>query len=280
MGGQDAKIVKEAEQLNKSHVGDIVCSVISLLLCALIVAVAVVSIYLNFQEESTSDTVPTIRVVKSDSMSGKRESNTYLYENDLNDQFQMFDLILTYKMPEESELQLYDIVVYKYDEDTMIIHRIIAIDPPNESHDCYYYTLRGDNNSLSDSTKVTYDQMLGIYRGERVPYAGSFVMFLQSPAGWLCVILLTATVLLTPALENIIVKRKLERWNKIKGKVTAASFSVDGFDDYDGFYDAYAPPAKALPKQVSAVSDGEDDDEFERSLNEPVNPPHNKRKKK
>ena len=44
--------------------------------------------------------------------------------------------------------------------------------------------------------------MQGIYEGERVPFAGSFVMFMQSPAGWLCILLVVFAVFVTPAIEK------------------------------------------------------------------------------
>ena len=38
--------------------------------------------------------------------------NKYLVENKLNDQINMFDLILCRHLPAEEDLELYDIVVY------------------------------------------------------------------------------------------------------------------------------------------------------------------------
>ena len=75
-------------------------------------------------------------------MSTKNEKNEYLFENDLNDQFDMFDIVITQPLPDEEELQLYDIVVYERD-DMLVIHRIVEIEEPNEKHsERYLQTVR------------------------------------------------------------------------------------------------------------------------------------------
>ena len=155
------------------------------------------------------------RVVMSDSMSEKRPSNTYLEENNLNDQFGTFDLIFTRSLPGEYELELYDIVVYEY-EDCLIIHRIIGIEEPNEKHpDHRQFLLRGDANWYSDDFPVTYEQMQSIYRGERIPYVGSFFAFMQSPAGYLCILLVVFAVVATPIVEKKFWTAKVERLKEI-----------------------------------------------------------------
>jgi hypothetical protein len=44
--------------------------------------------------------------------------------------------------------------------------------------------------------------MQGIYHGERIPYVGSFILFMQSPAGWLCILLVVFAMICTPILEK------------------------------------------------------------------------------
>ena len=104
----------------------------------IIKTIFIFSTYVNCQQNSTFDNIPTLKVVNSASMSVKHEDNKYLVENDLNDQFQTFDLILTYKLPKEEDLELYDIVVYEVDE-ILVIHRIVGIEEPNEQHSERYF---------------------------------------------------------------------------------------------------------------------------------------------
>lgn len=53
---------------------------------------------------------------------------------------------------------------------------------------------------------------------ERVPAVGSFVLFLQSPAGYACLVLLVISVTVTPLLERKIERAKQERFGAILQK--------------------------------------------------------------
>ena len=144
-------------------------------------------------------------------MAKKNEKNTYLEKNDLNDQIQTFDLIRTEALPNEMKLELYDIVVYEVDG-YLIVHRIVSIEEPNEKHpDCRYFLLQGDAVEAPDRFPVLYSQMRAIYRGFRIPFIGSFIMFMQSPAGWLCMILIVIAMIAAPMLDKMLEKARKER---------------------------------------------------------------------
>ena len=53
--------------------------------------------------------------------------------------------------------------------------------------------------------------MRSIYRNERMANVGSFVFFMQSPAGILCVLLIVAVLIIMPIIDNMFVKLELER---------------------------------------------------------------------
>ncbi len=252
-GANDEQLIKEQKKIAKScnSCAEKLLYIFGVLFTIVFVAVAVLAICMNFQKSSTSDTIPTLRVVVSTSMSDKLESNSYLEENNLDDQFDMFDIVLTYKMPDEYDLELYDIVVYEIDG-TLVIHRIVAIEEPNDCHpDCRYFTLRGDNVQYSDSAKVTYDQMLGIYRGQRIRFVGSFILFLQSPAGWLCAALLIASIILIPVLDSHIGKIKQQRLDEIQNqadsggeqKAEKIEEKVDNSFNSEALDEFFTPPA-------------------------------------
>ncbi len=209
-GEFDGEIIKEYEesQNNNGRRYKVTSYVINAVASLLFVTVFAFSIVVNIREDSFSDNMPTLRVVLSDSMSKKLDSNCYLTQNELNDQFQTYDIILTYKIPDEFELKLYDIVVYEVDE-KLIVHRIVAIEEPNEQHPNHrYFTLQGDAVGNIDRFPVLYSQMRGIYRGERIMFLGSFVKFLQSPAGWLCLVLVIGSTLLSPLVDKYVDKHK------------------------------------------------------------------------
>ena len=141
-------------------------------------------------------------------MSEKHGANRYLHDNGINDHLQMYDLIVTSELPAENELSLYDVVIYEKNGE-WIIHRIVGIEEPNEKHpDQRYFTLQGDAVKYKDEFPVTYDQMRAIWNGTRIPFVGSFIMFMQSPAGWLCILLCVFAMIATPLVEKKIQREK------------------------------------------------------------------------
>ena len=185
--------------------------ILSAVLCLAFTATFLGALYIRMNDDELVGDIPAVKVVKSSSMETKNDKNDYLFTNNLEDQFAMFDVVLCEKLPAEEDLQLYDIVVYKQGN-RYIIHRIIDIEEPNEKHPhSRYFTLRGDAVGSSDQFPVFYSQMLGIYRGTHIPFIGSFIMFLQSPAGWICMLLIAVAVIVAPIAENILEKARRER---------------------------------------------------------------------
>ncbi len=169
------------------------------------------SVFVNVTENTYFDSIPTLRVVNSGSMAQKNEKNKYLFENNLNNHIETFDMILTYRIPAEEDIRLYDIVVYEVDG-IFVVHRIVGIEEPCESHPYNrYFLCQGDAVERPDRFPVYYSQMKGIYRNQRVPFIGSFVTFMQSPAGWLCVLLIIGSLVGVPIFE-----KKFEREKRLR----------------------------------------------------------------
>ena len=176
--------------------------IISLLLCLMFVATFSFAVYIRATEERPANGIPSIKVVKSESMAEKNAKNKYLFDNNIDDQLQMFDIVICRHLPAEDELELYDVVVYQQD-DIYVIHRIVGIEEPNEQHpNERHFLLQGDAVERPDTFPVLYSQMQGIYEGSRIPFVGSFVLFLQSPAGWVCVLLVIFAMIATPVVEK------------------------------------------------------------------------------
>jgi multisubunit Na+/H+ antiporter MnhG subunit len=115
-------------------------------------------------------------------------------------------------MPDQFDLELYDVVVYENQLGDLVVHRIVGIEEPNGEHpNERYFSLRGDANPYSDEFPVTYKQMCGIYKGERIANIGSFFAFMRSPAGYLCILLIIIAVIATPILEKKLWEAKIER---------------------------------------------------------------------
>lgn len=214
-GAEDEQILAEHRKKQNKKANKIIKIIdyaFSSIVCFVLVVVFISSFFVSCSEKADTWELPTAyRVVRTGSMATKNIENTYLVENALHDQIQTFDVIKTEKLPDEMELELYDIVVYEVDG-MMIIHRIVEIEEPNETHpDCRYFRLQGDAVDSPDRFPVRYEQMHAIYRGDRAPFLGSFVLFMQSPAGWLCVMLIVGSMILAPILENMLEKEKMQR---------------------------------------------------------------------
>ena len=217
-GAEDRRIIREYSRNSEfrgfNNLIKKVVYAVSLVIFIAFAAVFVFSLTVQNSKDINIDFASGYRVVQTGSMAKKHEKNTYLTANNLNDQIQTFDLIKTEKLPDEMELQLYDIVVYEV-EDMLIVHRIVGIEEPNDYHpDCRYFKLQGDASESADRYPVRYDQMRAIYKGERIPFVGSFVMFLQSPVGWLCILLALVAMIATPILENKLEKEREERYDE------------------------------------------------------------------
>ncbi len=160
------------------------------------------SVYVNVIAFDEPISLASPKVVMSGSMSEKHKDATYLVKNNLNDQFQVYDIVILEKLPDEFELKQYDIVVYTI-EDTQVIHRIINIEEPTAEHPGHrWFQLRGDANPRADSKPVIYSQMKGIYRGNRIQYVGLFVAFFQSALGYLTFAIILTYLFISPFAER------------------------------------------------------------------------------
>ena len=199
----------------------------NVLFCIIFGLIFSLSLFVNCTQKVVFNKLPTYRVVLSSSMETKNKKNSYLFSNNLNDQFSAFDLIATYKIPKEEDLKLYDIVVYEVDG-ILVVHRIVGIEEPNAYHpNERHFLLQGDAVSSPDRFPVRYSQMIAIYKGEKIPYVGSFILFMQSPAGWLCILLVLIAMITTPILEKKIQSAKEERYIIISGLEATIYFESD-----------------------------------------------------
>lgn len=124
-------------------------------------------------------------VISTGSMSKKNDANDYLFENNLNNQFNAYDIIGVSKYENDQAVKQYDVIAYKNIDGTIIVHRVIEIKEVNGQN---VFITRGDANNTSDTNfqyqnYLTFDNIIGYYNGTRIPLLGVFVIFLQSNAG-------------------------------------------------------------------------------------------------
>ncbi len=246
-GFADGEIKKQREKSAKKTA---VFRTLEILLSAALFVAAITVFFFSLQvkiNEKKPVERNVIKVVKSASMAEKDGFNKYLTENNLNDQIQMFDLIVVSPLPEESDLKLYDIVVYEADGQ-MIVHRIVDIKEADETHPQRRFVLQGDANRYSDKFPVLYSQMKGIYAGKKVPYIGSFVVFMNSPAGWLCVLLVVAVCIAYPFLE-----KKLKKEADLR--FAAMQAQSQGEESAEFFTESIAPAESAAPAEAAVPAE-------------------------
>ena len=225
VGYWDQDLLQEYEYEKRPKPKRTIGKVIAAAICGVLSVVVLFSVFLGISEKTSIAYIPSLKVVKSESMSEKHEENKYLVNNDLNNQIQMFDIIITHTPPAEEDIELHDVIVYERDGE-LIVHRVVLIVEPNEnqSEGRLFYT-RGDANRKNDDTPVKYDQIKGVYRDERIPFVGSFVLFMQSPAGIICLLLSIFAMIIMPIVDDKIAEARMYRYRRINtGMATARRF--------------------------------------------------------
>ena len=230
-GLADERIIKSMAKKYKrsSRIMGTISKVVSILVCALLTIPFIVVAVSGSMGNRKLKGVPAIKVVASTSMSEKYEKNTYLFTNNLDDQLQLFDVVVLHELPKEADLKLYDIVVYEHISGALLLHRIVGIEEPNEEHpNERHFLLQGDAVHYPDSFPVKYEQMKSIYSGTKIPNVGSFVFFMQSPAGMICLLLILCCMILMPIADSIVLRREEERYQFLQGLDRASAYWSNG----------------------------------------------------
>ncbi len=167
----------------------------------------------------------SLMVVASGSMSQKNAENGYLIENDLNNQFDTYDVIIIHKVKDKSELALYDIVAYSNKTlDETIIHRIIGYD------DYGNYLTRGDSNNATDTYHPSFEDIIGKYDNHRIRKVGAFVLFLQSYSGIITIAALVYSLFMS---EHYSAKMKEDKETREKKLLSYISLGEEAPPQYD-----------------------------------------------
>ena len=138
-------------------------------------------------------------VIATGSMSTKNEKNEYLFENHLDNQIQVNDLIFLNKVDSLDEISLFDIICYRNEEGTQIVHRVVVI---NED----YLLTRGDANEVNDDIKIKLDDIVGKYNNVKIAGVGAITFFLSSDYG-----ISTISIILALSLVYYFTKGSIEK---------------------------------------------------------------------
>lgn len=153
----------------------------------------------------------TIMVVMSGSMSEKNEANDYLVNENLNNQFNTYDIIFLSKVDPNS-LRVNDVIAFRNDSGINVMHRIrrIVSEPNDEGVMVRKFVTRGDANDADDTYHPSVDDVIGIYLNTRITNIGVFIVFLQSYAGMITVVSIIYCM--------IMIEKLSEKINKIQDK--------------------------------------------------------------
>ncbi|MDY4052262.1 MAG: signal peptidase I [Bacilli bacterium] len=154
----------------------------------------------------------TMMVVMSGSMSEKNEVNDYLVNENLNDQFNTYDIIILEKI-DPSRLKVNDIIAFRNDKGINVIHRIRK--RVLEDGEVKFVT-RGDANKADDEYHSTYDDVIGQYKNTRITNIGVFIVFLQSYAGIITVVSIVYCMIMIDRLSEKINKVQSARAKQIE----------------------------------------------------------------
>lgn len=142
-------------------------------------------------------------IVATNSMERKNEEYAdFLAGHD--DQIMVGDLVVTRNIPDDYELQVYDIVTFIRGGD-VIIHRIVEV-KTNGNGEKMYLT-RGDSNNTSDGWR-TKDEFLGIYYRNEGGKPGGVIKFVQSGYGITAIALAVAVILIASIVSSKIRRKE------------------------------------------------------------------------
>ena len=172
-------------------------TVIGTVLCVILLPILIMNITLIARSYLNADEVPSIGgntplIVLTDSMLPEISSG---------------DLIIT-KHIDAEDVQVGDVIAF-FDPaskgSSVVTHRVIEI---VDDKGVTKWRTRGDNNNTEDRTLVPFENLVGIYRGTRIPGAGNVAMFLQTVPGLIVCVVCPLLLLVG---YDVIRRRKYEK---------------------------------------------------------------------
>lgn len=213
-GKKDIDIIDEVIYERKTNVIirrkiiKIIKSVLYYLCLIIIIPIFILSVISHFQNDTLMIGDKALMVVGSNSMAYKNEINTYLETNNLNNQFETYDILILEKVESINDLKLYDIIAFKDETGENKIHRIKDFKTVN-GVTCL--VTRGDSNNGDDTYNPVEEDIIGRVTETRIKGLGMFVMFLQSYAGIITIFSLVYCILMIDFYSSRIEKTQSSR---------------------------------------------------------------------
>lgn len=186
-----------------------------------IVPIFVISLVTKISGDTLFVSEQGLMVVASGSMSEKHKDNTYLVENNLDNQFQTYDIIILETVENEDDLKLYDVIAFRNSKGVNIIHRIVRIE--NVNGVTTFYT-QGDAVAKEDGFEPKFDQVIGKYTNKKIDGVGIFIIFLQSPSGIITILSVFYCLIMMDKLSNKVLVAEQERLSKLEDALKYSSY--------------------------------------------------------
>ncbi|MCI5745784.1 MAG: signal peptidase I [Erysipelotrichaceae bacterium] len=176
---------KQEKTKRKRKRNRLIKNIIFYVIMIIIIPIFIFSIINKFTGGTAMIGNHSIMAVASGSMSEKNKANDYLVTNNLNNQFNTYDIIILEKVNQSSDLNVYDVIAYVNDKGITVIHRIISINYENGKQT---FTTRGDSNNASDAYHPSFEDIVGRYSNKRIKGLGIFIVFFQSYPGIITIV--------------------------------------------------------------------------------------------
>lgn len=119
------------------------------------------------------------------------------------------------KDADASEVKQGDPITFKISADTMVTHRVIAIDTQNQ---CFY--TKGDANNTPDGGSVSYENLVG-KPAFTVPMLGYLAVYAQTRQGMIILITIILVVLVLTFVPDLLFKEETPKKGKEKKNAAA-----------------------------------------------------------
>lgn len=217
-----------ADGKKKERIIRIVTDAFLIILIALAGALTIFSFVLRGKGEQIYFGDTAYLTVLTSSMQEKNDNNPYLRENDDGVRIHRYALIGIDKV-DPADLKVGDIIAFKYEGDTIYVHRIIAVREAGESR---FFTTMGDANDVSspNETNISADRIVGVFNGYHRGYLGVLLIYMRSDIGMVALIFVFLLLAVIDAAEWFITrsyeKRQQVLANEIDGAVPPAENDV------------------------------------------------------
>ena len=248
----------------KSTAKKVVRIVGNVLIWIFIVFAALITV-LAFASQSSADGIPsiagrTVLTVQTDSMSrSAEEEGKVTLQEGWERGFNAGDIIIGKKLTtdEMKALKVGDIITFKTTlagttQEGLNSHRIVEV---QGSGDSVVYVTRGDNNVGDDTEPVSWDKVICVYTGTRLCGLGKALDFLQTPTGFLVVIVLPLVAFFVYELI-VFIRKFLKVKNAGKKQITAAdeeAIKQKAIEEYLKAQQAEADAAEDVKEKAEEV---------------------------